>query len=72
MTIFQAHADVLQRYRLKAQLAYAAEAAKTSEPDLSPNMLALDGLSSHEIEQLSLALATLGGLRARLEMDFLR
>ena len=64
--------NVLQRYRLKAQLAYAAEAVKNPEPDLSPNMLALDGLSSHEIEQLSLALSTLGGLRARLEMDFLR
>jgi signal-transduction protein with cAMP-binding, CBS, and nucleotidyltransferase domain len=63
---------VLQRYRLKAQLVYAARADKENQGDVSPNILSLDELSSHEIEQLSEALSTLSGLRARLEMDFLR
>ena len=64
--------NVLQRYRLKAQLAYATRAAEKDQGDVSPNVLDLDELSSHEIEQLSEALASLGNLRARLEMDFLR
>ena len=64
--------NVLQRYRLKAQLAYATRAAEKDQGDVSPNELDLDELSSHEIEQLSEALAALGNLRARLEMDFLR
>lgn len=64
--------NVLQRYRLKAQLVYAARADKENQGDVSPNILSLDELSSHEIEQLSEALSTLSGLRARLEMDFLR
>jgi len=33
--------------------------------------LALDPLSSHEIDQLSESLEALGILRTRLEMDFL-
>ncbi len=64
--------NVLQRYRLKAQLAYATRAAQQDQGELSPNILNLDELSSHEIERLSEALSTLSGLRARLEMDFLR
>lgn len=64
--------NVLQRYRLRAQLAYATRAAQSDQGDLSPNILNLDELSSHEIERLSEALSTLSGLRARLEMDFLR
>jgi CBS domain-containing protein len=64
--------NVLQRYRLKAQLAYAARSQEKDQGDLSPNVLDLDELSSHEIERLSEALASLGNLQARLEMDFLR
>lgn len=64
--------NVLQRYRLKAQLAYATRALSTDQGEISPNILDLDELSSHQIEQLSVALSTLSGLRARLEMDFLR
>ncbi len=64
--------NVLQRYRLRAQLEYATRAETADQGDLSPNILALDELSSHEIERLSEALSRLGGLRARLEMDFLR
>jgi CBS domain-containing protein len=64
--------NVLQRYRLKAQLTYATRALTEDQGDISPNILALDELSSHQIEQLSTALSTLAGLRARLEMDFLR
>jgi CBS domain-containing protein len=75
--------NVLQRYRLRAQLAYAArsqaehqsknsDASQQHQADLSPNRLNLDELSSHQIEQLSEALSILAGLRARLEMDFLR
>ena len=64
--------NVLQRYRLRAQLDYATRAETADQGDLSPNILALDELSSHEIERLSEALSHLSGLRARLEMDFLR
>jgi CBS domain-containing protein len=64
--------NVLQRYRLKAQLVYATRAAEKDQGGISPNILDLDSLSSHEIEQLSQALSSLGNLRARLEMDFLR
>ncbi len=64
--------NVLQRYRLKAQLAYAARAQAEDQGDVSPNVLELDKLSSHEIEKLSEALDTLAGLRAKIEMDFLR
>ena len=64
--------NVLQRYRLKAQLAYATRAEKEDQGERSPNILALDELNSHEIDQLSQALSRLGSLRARLEMDFLR
>lgn len=64
--------NVLQKYRLRAQLAYAARAAQSDQGERSPNILNLDELSSHEIERLSDALSTLSGLRARLEMDFLR
>jgi CBS domain-containing protein len=61
----------LQKYRLKAQLAYALRAAESDQGGVSPNVLALDPLSSHEIDQLSESLEILGNLRARLEMDFL-
>jgi CBS domain-containing protein len=69
--------DVLQRFRLRAQLAYVGRAATPEgqtapAADDSPNRLALDDLSHHEVEQLSDALATLAGLRSRIEMDFLR
>jgi CBS domain-containing protein len=64
--------NVLQRYRLKAQLTYATRALTEDQGEISPNILDLDVLSSHQIEQLSAALSTLSGLRARLEMDFLR
>ena len=64
--------NVLQRYRLRAQLAYASRAVEKKQEGLSPNILDLDSLSSHEIERLSEALSSLGNLRARLEMDFLR
>lgn len=64
--------NVLQKYRLRAQLAYAMRAAERDQGDVSPNVLDLDALSSHEIERLAEALASLGNLRARLEMDFLR
>jgi CBS domain-containing protein len=64
--------NVLQKYRLKAQLDYASRAETEDQGERSPNLLALDTLSQHEIERLSEALAALSGLRARLEMDFLR
>ena len=64
--------NVLQRYRLKAQLAYATRSEKEDQGERSPNVLALDELNSHEIDQLSQALSRLGSLRARLEMDLLR
>ncbi len=69
--------DVLQRFRLRAQLAYAArhagpEGSTAPAAEDSPNRLSLDELSSHEIEQLSEALAALAGLRSRIEMDLLR
>lgn len=69
--------DVLQRFRLRAQLAYVSRAATPQgqtapAAEDSPNRLALDELSHHEIEQLSEALAALAGLRSRIEMDFLR
>lgn len=64
--------NVLQRYRLRAQLDYAARSEKEDQGDVSPNILVLDQLNSHEIERLSEALSHLSGLRARLEMDFLR
>ncbi len=64
--------NVLQKYKLRAQLAYATHASEKDRGDVSPNVLDLDTLSSHEIERLSEALASLGNLRARLEMDFLR
>ena len=64
--------NVLQRYRLKAQLAYAARSETQDQGERSPNVLALDELNSHEIEELSDALSRLGSLRARLEMDYLR
>jgi len=63
--------NVLQKYRLKAQLAYALRAAESDQGGVSPNVLALDPLSSHEIDQLSESLEALGILRTRLEMDFL-
>jgi CBS domain-containing protein len=64
--------NVLQRYRLRAQLEYASRAERHAQAEVSPNVLQLDSLNSHEIERLSEALSHLGGLRARLEMDFLR
>ena len=64
--------NVLQRYRLRAQLEYASRAERDAQAEVSPNVLQLDSLNSHEIERLSEALSHLGGLRARLEMDFLR
>ena len=64
--------NVLQRYRLRAQLEYASRAERDGRAEVSPNVLQLDSLNSHEIERLSEALSHLGGLRARLEMDFLR
>lgn len=62
--------NVLQRYRLRAQL--DAAPAQPSAEAASPNVLALDALSTHEHESLSLALSALAPLRARIEMDFLR
>ena len=53
-------------------MAYATRAEKEDQGERSPNILALDELNSHEIDQLSEALSRLGSLRARLEMDFLR
>ena len=64
--------NVLQRYRLRAQLEFASRAEHQEQGGVSPNLLQLDSLNSHEIERLSEALSHLGGLRARLEMDFLR
>jgi CBS domain-containing protein len=64
--------NILQKYRLKAQLAYALRKTESDQGGVSPNVLALDPLSSHEIDRLSASLETLGNLRARLEMDFLR
>lgn len=64
--------NVLQKYRLRAQLDYASRAEKEDQGAISPNLLALDDLSQHEMERLSEALAALSNLRAKLEMDFLR
>jgi CBS domain-containing protein len=64
--------NVLQKYRLRAQLRYVLLDPSASQKMGSPNRLVLDELSTHEIEQLSEALAHLGRLKARLEMDFLR
>ena len=64
--------NVLQRYRLRAQLEYASRAESQDPGEASPNILDLDQLNSHEVERLSEALSQLGSLRARLEMDFLR
>jgi CBS domain-containing protein len=64
--------NVLQRYRLRAQLAYALLSQDEKSKGVSPNVLNLDSLSIHEQERLAQALQTLGNLRARIEMDFLR
>jgi CBS domain-containing protein len=71
--------NVLQRYRMRAQLAFAlaeqngeGRSGGTDHAKISPNVLLLDTLSIHEHERLSEALSELAGLRARLEMDFLR
>ena len=64
--------NVLQRYRLRAQLAYALLTQDEKSKGVSPNVLYLDSLSIHEQERLAQALEMLGNLRARIEMDFLR
>lgn len=64
--------NTLQRYRLRAQLDYAALTEQEKARSPSPNVLALDTLSIHEQERLSEALSSLGDLRAKLEMEFLR
>lgn len=64
--------NVLQKYRMRAQLEHALLTGDAKAKAVSPNVLMLDSLSIHEHEKLSEALATLADLRARLEMDFLR
>lgn len=64
--------NVLQRYRLRAQLTYALIPEEQKTDEVSPNVLELDALSVHEHERLSEALSVLANLRARIEMDFLR
>ncbi|NBP27570.1 MAG: nucleotidyltransferase, partial [Betaproteobacteria bacterium] len=54
--------NVLQRYRLRAQLDYVSRAEHHEQGGVSPNLLQLDSLNSHEIERLSEALSHLGGL----------
>ncbi|MEY4448114.1 MAG: hypothetical protein RLZZ433_1129 [Pseudomonadota bacterium] len=64
--------DVLQRYRLRAQLMDAARAEHQHPREASPNLLDLDSLNSHEIERLAESLSEVSSLRARIAMDLLR